>query len=80
MEESSRTLPRQNLNVQRQTILRGKGMNKTELKWGLIGLIGVLCLVLAFTFEPLGFLAWLGFPLTFISLFFGFKDRKKVLT
>ena len=53
---------------------------KVELKWGLVGLIGALCLLIGYYVKPLFFLIWFGIPLVFVSLFFGYKDRKKVLT
>jgi len=80
MEDSSIALLRLNLNVQKILFLKGEDMEKIELQWGLIGLIGILLLVLGFYVLHLGLISFVGILLMLISLFFGYKDRKKVFT
>ena len=55
-------------------------MEKIELKWGLVGLIGLLLFIIGYYVEPLFLLILVGVWLMFISLFYGYKDRKRVLT
>ena len=55
-------------------------MERKSLEWGLVGLIGLLFLIVAYYARPLFFLGFIGGPLIFISLFYGYKDRKRVLT
>jgi len=55
-------------------------MEKTELQWGLIALIGIFLLILGFYVLHIGLIFFIGFLLIMISLFFGYKDKKKVLT
>jgi len=55
-------------------------MEKKELEWGLIGLIGIFLLVIGYYILHSGFIMFLGFFLMWISLLYGYKDRKRVLT
>ena len=55
-------------------------MEKKELQWTLVGLVGILLLVLGFYVLHLGLIMFVGILLIMTSLFFGYKDRKKVLT
>ena len=55
-------------------------MEKKELEWGLVGLIGILLLIVGYYVLHSGFLFLIGIWLMLISLFCGYKDRKRVLT
>jgi len=55
-------------------------MEKKELEWGLVGVIGLFLLIIGYYVLHWGFIMFLGFVLMFISLLYGYKDRKRVLT
>jgi len=55
-------------------------MEKKELEWGLMGLIGIFLLIIGYYVLHSGFFMLLGVFLMFISLLYGYKDRKRVLT
>jgi hypothetical protein len=55
-------------------------MEKKEVGWGLMGVIGLFLLIIGYYVLNSGFIMVLGVVLVFISLFYGYKDRKRVLT